>query len=251
MSLIRVADLAAAANLLTRLPIPGDHAVLGARMAASGWAWPLVGAAVGAAGGLALAVAAALGVVPLAAAALALAVQLWITGALHEDGLSDCADGFGGGRTVDRRLEIMRDSRIGAFGAAALALALLARAGMLATLAAGAALAAVAVCAAAGALARASLPMLLRAGPQARSGGMAAAVGRPAAATAAAAIAVGAALAAALCGWSGLLAAGLAFAVAAATLSLARRRIGGVTGDVLGAAAALAEIAALAVLTAR
>ncbi|RWP27249.1 MAG: adenosylcobinamide-GDP ribazoletransferase, partial [Mesorhizobium sp.] len=61
------------------------------------------------------------------AAALTLAATLLATGCMHEDGLSDVADGFGGGRTREKKLEIMHDSRIGAYGACALALSLLIR----------------------------------------------------------------------------------------------------------------------------
>jgi len=230
-------DPLAAASLLTRAPLPIDHGEAGARMAAAAWAWPLVGAGVGALVGGALWAGLALGLAPLLAAAAA----------LHEDGLSDVADGFGGGATPERRLRIMRDSRIGAFGAAALALALLARAGALAAMAPGAA---VGLCVVAGAVSRALLPAMMRAGPWARPEGLAQWVGRPPAFAALGAVALAAALAAALAGVAGLAALGAAGAAAAAALALARRRIGGVTGDVLGAAQVTGEIAALAVLTA-
>ncbi len=61
---------------------------------------------------------------PLVCVLLVLGFHLWITGAFHEDGMADCADGLGGGYTVARRLEIMKDSRIGTYGAAALGLTL-------------------------------------------------------------------------------------------------------------------------------
>ena len=67
------------------------------------------------------------GLSPSVAAALALAAAMLATGCLHEDGLSDVADGFGGGKTRERKLEIMRDSRIGAYGAAALVMSVLIR----------------------------------------------------------------------------------------------------------------------------
>src|SRR5271165_1900572 len=85
---------------------------------------PAAGALLGAAAAIALLAAARLGLAPILAAPLAVAVLVIFTGALHEDGLADCADGFGGGATGERKLEIMGDSRIGAFGALALALAL-------------------------------------------------------------------------------------------------------------------------------
>src|SRR5690606_40192087 len=69
------------------------------------------------------------------AAALALAAAMLMTGCLHEDGLSDVADGIGGGSTRERKLEIMRDSRIGSYGTAALVISLLLRWSALAALA--------------------------------------------------------------------------------------------------------------------
>src|SRR5208337_5164420 len=86
---------------------------------------------VGLVGAVALAAAEALGLPPFVAAALAVAALIAATGALHEDGLADVADGFGGGADRARKLEIMRDSRIGAYGAIALTLALIFRIGAL------------------------------------------------------------------------------------------------------------------------
>src|SRR5208282_3251017 len=105
------------------LPAPPDSGFDLNRIA---WAAPVAGAVVGFAGVLALAAAEALGLPPLVGAALVAA-----TGALHEDGLADVADGFGGGATRERKLAIMRDSRIGAYGAVALVLALIVRVGAL------------------------------------------------------------------------------------------------------------------------
>src|SRR3546814_6586134 len=59
---------------------------------------------------------------PFAAAIIALAFAILVTGGLHEDGLADVADGFGGGHDKARKLAIMRDSRIGTYGVLALAL---------------------------------------------------------------------------------------------------------------------------------
>ena len=61
------------------------------------------------------------------AAILALAAGMMMTGGLHEDGLADCADGFGGGQTRDQKLEIMKDSRVGSYGVLALILVIAAR----------------------------------------------------------------------------------------------------------------------------
>src|SRR5690606_6449481 len=91
------------------------------------WAAPLVGVAVAVAASAVHALASAAGLSPGVAAALGLGAAMLTTGCLHEDGLSDVADGFGGGRTRDRKLEIMRDSRIGAYGASALLMSALIR----------------------------------------------------------------------------------------------------------------------------
>src|ERR1700704_6383440 len=79
--------------------------------------FPVVGALIGAVVGLICLALRAIGVPDLAAAALALGASAILTGALHEDGLADVADGYGGGRDRDAKLEIMRDSRLGTYGA--------------------------------------------------------------------------------------------------------------------------------------
>ncbi|MBN9268884.1 MAG: adenosylcobinamide-GDP ribazoletransferase, partial [Mesorhizobium sp.] len=119
-------DVALGLVFFTRLPLPVFD-FRGRKLADAIWAAPLAGLAVAVIGALTYAVAARLGLASGPAAALALAATVLATGALHEDGLSDVADGFGGGRDRERKLEIMRDSRIGAYGAAALALSLLLR----------------------------------------------------------------------------------------------------------------------------
>ncbi|HBC54660.1 MAG TPA: adenosylcobinamide-GDP ribazoletransferase, partial [Alphaproteobacteria bacterium] len=88
---------------------------------------PLAGVIIGGVGAAIYALCLWLGLGPLLAAALAVAAMLLTTGALHEDGLSDVADGFGGGRDRDHKLAIMADSRIGTYGTAALILCLLLR----------------------------------------------------------------------------------------------------------------------------
>lgn len=122
----RVAEAAASALLavqfLTRLPVPGGL-YTPARMAASPRWYPAVGLLVGALAGLVFA-AAALVFPPLLAALLAVAAGVLVTGALHEDGFADTCDGLGGGATAERALGIMRDSRIGTYGAVGLILML-------------------------------------------------------------------------------------------------------------------------------
>jgi adenosylcobinamide-GDP ribazoletransferase len=228
---------------LTRLPVRPDGPWRGADLAASVTMFPLVGLLVGGLGTLAYAAATALGLPPLLAALLAIAALVASTGALHEDGLADLADGLGGA-TRARTLEIMRDPRVGSFGVIALVLALLARAGTLAALAQPAEVAAALV--AASALSRALLPAAMLALPQARSNGLAAQAGRPHPARVAAGVAIALLTALLLLPPAVAVLASAAGALAGAMVAwLALRRLGGITGDVLGAVQQLAEIAFL------
>ena len=192
---------------------------------------------------------------PFVAATLAVATAVMLTGALHEDGLADVADGFGGGATAERSLAIMKDSRIGAYGGVALMLSLALRIGALATLLDRTGTAAATGLALAAILSRvASLaPMVLL--PPARPSGLSAAVGRPSRAATGTAIGLGLGLA--LLGLPfGLPFAGVGAMVVLAPLAalaltgVARRKIGGQTGDVIGACQQVAEIGALLALLA-
>jgi adenosylcobinamide-GDP ribazoletransferase len=236
-------DLWSAFALLTRLPVP-DHRGTGA---GSAWAWPVVGAVLGAIGAGVAGLALWLGLTPGVVAVLVLVSGAFLTGGLHEDGLSDTADGLFGGWTRERRLEIMKDSRVGSYGVLALVLVTLARWSALATVLAGGGLW---VLLAVGALSRAPMAVVMWALPNARDRGLSHATGRPSGEGAL----IGAALAVA-CAF--LFAGGAALPmlalVALTTVWLARSaraRIGGQTGDILGAAQQLAEAAALAVLAA-
>lgn len=249
------ADLLTAAQLLTRLPLPhpseeaaaAEAPVVQAHHASR--CYPLVGAGVGLLAALAYSVAAWLALPPFAAALAALTAALLVTGALHEDGLADVADGFGGGRDRTGKLAIMRDSRIGSYGVLALILVLAARGGSLAVIAEPGAAAAALI--AAHALSRAGLAPIMWALPAARSDGLGAATGRPGVADALAAFIIGAAITLLLLDFAVALVAILAAAVLQAGLALqARRQIGGTTGDVLGAAQQLGEAAVLLVVCA-
>ncbi|MCX7304124.1 MAG: adenosylcobinamide-GDP ribazoletransferase [Hyphomicrobiales bacterium] len=240
-------DIALCLVFFTRLPLPSFD-FRGRALAQAIWAAPLVGVAVGLAGGLAYVVALMLSVPIPVAAALALATTMLVAGCLHEDGLSDVADGFGGGRSREKKLEIMRDSRIGAYGAAALAMSMLLRWSAIAALAnpfyAGTALIA------AHAASRALLPLFMHALPAARSDGLSAGAGAVAANTAYVALAIGvvALLATSL---GGLLASAIVLAlVFFAFRALCLRQIGGQTGDTLGALQQVGEIAVLVVASA-
>ena len=229
----RWAELVAATTLLTRLPVGGLVATH-PPPAECVWAYPLVGLLAGMASAAVLAALLAVGLPQPLAALWVLAVACLLTGGLHEDGLADTADGFGGGRTVERKLAIMRDSRIGSYGGLALALSLLVRATALAISAhpvQAAVLAAV--------LGRGAMLVPLALLRPARTDGLAAMLG-----AARGRVAVGLALAAPAALWSPKAAIG-ALLAAFALSALARRQVGGYTGDVLGAVEQLAECAAL------
>ncbi len=237
---------ALALGFLTRLPVPGAGALApGALGRAAIW-FPLVGVLVGAAlGGTRLL--AELVVSPQAATVLAIAVAVALTGGLHEDGLGDTADGLGAHTTRERRLEIMRDSRLGTFGVLAVVLAVLLGWALLSDLEAIDCLKAAI---AAHALARWTMLAAAAAFPPARPDGAGSLlrVG-PLPLAIATVLAVGAALAAADPG-PGLAALGAASLAAAALGGWATRAVGGVTGDVLGAIGKAAELAALLALAA-
>jgi len=228
---------------LTRLPwpgpLPGDRPLMDAA-----WAFPAVGAAVGMLAAAGFWIADGLGLPVTVAALVAIGVAALATGALHEDGLADLADGFGGGRDAEATRRIMRDSRIGGYGALALILVVGAKAAGLAALPDVEAAAAALV--AAHALGRAVIPALAHLLPPAAADGRGRAAGRPDAGGALWAAGIGLGIAVlALPGGIGV-AAGLAAAAAAAAIGwLAMRRIGGTTGDVFGAAEQAAETAAL------
>ncbi|WP_019400563.1 adenosylcobinamide-GDP ribazoletransferase [Chelatococcus sp. GW1] len=256
-----LADAAACLRFYSRLPVPAlpfeaaPHAMPDFSRAVR--ALPLAGAAIGLVGALAFLLATGLGFGTYLAACAAVAALLVATGVFHEDGLADTADGLWGGATPERRLTIMRDSRVGSYGAAALTLDLMIRVGLIAALAGrmpALATALALVAAAAASRTVGLLPFLLL--KPARSDGAAHAAGQPtqaAFATAAAGSAVIAFLLLLPAGF-GFLAIVLALALAAsagAGLSrIARAKIGGHTGDIAGAAQQAGEIAFLAGLLA-
>jgi adenosylcobinamide-GDP ribazoletransferase len=230
-------------SFCTRIPLgilAGDKPDL----ARASWAMPVAGALVGAAGALAYWVAFRLGVPPLAVAALAIAVTLLMTGCLHEDGLADTADGFGGGATRERKLEIMRDSRIGTFGVCALIVSFALRWSALASIAAPLQVAAALI--GAHVAARAVLPAFMRLVPTARTDGLAAQAGRPPLESAIVAVVIGIVVLGIALGVVGAVWAIILLALAAAFMAwLATRQIGGQTGDVLGTVEQIGEIIVL------
>jgi adenosylcobinamide-GDP ribazoletransferase len=203
----------------------------------------VVGAGIGAAvGGLLVGLDGELTVV--VAAALGLALEALLTGAIHLDALADTADGLGAG-TPERALEVMRDPAIGSFGATALVLDLLVKVAALAAVAADSR--AVLLVAAAFALGRAGPLALALTLPYARPGAGSgrALTERAARGALVVGIALGVGIAVAALGVRGLALVGAAGLVCLAVGLVARRRLGGVTGDVLGASTELATTAAL------
>jgi adenosylcobinamide-GDP ribazoletransferase len=180
---------------------------------------------------------------PLPAAGVAVVAGICLTGAFHEDGLGDTADAFAGGWDRDSTVRILKDPRLGTFGVLAVAASLLLRVVAVAALAPGAALAALP---AAHALGRAAAVGAMATFPAAADTGLGAsyalALSRRRALTG---VAAGLAVALALLGVNAIWAAA-ATALAAFLLGrLAVRRIGGVTGDVLGAVEQLGEVLVL------
>jgi len=243
-----VRDVLQGLGLLSRLPVRVDPEAARERGAAASWAWPLAGALFGLIAAVAASLSLWLGLGAGIAAALVIAVQVICTGAMHEDGLADSADGLWGGYDRDRRLEIMKDSRIGTYGVLALVLAMILRWSALSALFATGhvwgALIGVA------AISRAPMAAVMGWLPAARPSGLSQGVGQPSQDT----VRFGF-IAAGLVGFVflGLTVVPVAAFVAATAFAagrIAQDKIGGQTGDILGATQQLSEIAALAVLVA-
>jgi adenosylcobinamide-GDP ribazoletransferase len=244
------ADTATALAFFSRLPVRTPAGALDLRRSAG--AWPLAGLLLAIPAALLLLLLHAAEFPPVVAVLLALALYAALTGAMHEDGLSDVADGFGGGTTRDDKLAIMRDSRLGAFGALALLFAVLLKTSALAALALLPGYAAVALLGAA-VLSRSMALWHWNATLPARRGGMAWSAGRPDWLSLLIGLVLGAVATIVLLAAFGL-AAVLAIIMAAAGVglfsSLAVRQIGGHTGDTIGAAQQVSETLLLAGLSA-
>ena len=238
----RPSDVPIALALLTRLPMPYSPSATRPPSAAA-WAYPVVGLIVGV---IALAVGWVIQTLGASAPITAFFVLLSMivtTGAMHEDGLADCADGFWGGWTFARRLEIMKDSQVGSYGAIALAMSLFLRWYALTLMIDKGALVAGVLVAAV--MSRAAMVVVMYQLPNARKSGLSAQTGRPGGVTTIAALVIG--LAAAILApdisfvW-------LIFWAVLATIGagwIAHSKIGGQTGDVLGATQQGVEITIL------
>lgn len=237
-------DFALAARLLTRLPLGRGGVAEPGELARATRAMPLVGLVIALSGGLAYAIGQGLDLPSFLSALVALAATLLMTGALHEDGLADTADGFGGGLERLHKLEIMRLSNIGTYGVLAVVISLGLRAGALSALFEPGAVTLALI--AAHALARAALPPIMAVLPLAREDGLAAGVGYVPASHAWTATLLGALIALLALGfWTALIGALAAVGAAALVARIAQGQIGGYTGDVLGAAEQAVECAVL------
>jgi adenosylcobinamide-GDP ribazoletransferase len=221
----------------------------GADVAQASWSFPVAGAVVGGIGALVYWLADGLNLDPILSAILAVAATLVVTGALHEDGLADTADGFGASASRERKLDIMRDSEIGTYGASALILSFMLRVGAVVSLADPGLAAAALIAAHAGA--RATLPVFMRIVPNARQDGLSAIAGEPPQRSALMALLLGL-LALLLClGLGATFIAALLLACAIGLMAwLCVTQIGGQTGDVLGTLEQVSEMLILLVAAA-
>jgi adenosylcobinamide-GDP ribazoletransferase len=240
-----VADLRIGISLCSRLPTGPSDAIGEGDVARASWTFPIAGLLVGLAGAIAYWLAVRANVAPLPAAALALAATLLLTGAMHEDGLADTADGLGGA-TRERKLEIMRDSRIGTFGACALAISLMLRWSAIADIAEPRIVALALVCAHVSA--RACIPAFMHMVPPARADGLSSTAGQPPFASVITALLLGIVCLLLSFGPTGTMITVLLLLLVALVLAqVAIRQFGGQTGDVLGALEQIGEAVVLLV----
>jgi adenosylcobinamide-GDP ribazoletransferase len=242
----RLIELAAAFALLTRLPVNRFDLPRLTVPSQAAWAYPVVGAVIGAIGGAIYWIAYSLSCPPALAAICALVAMILATGAMHEDGLADFADGLAGD-TKERSLSIMRDHQIGTYGVIALVLSLAVRGAAIALIAEPHAVMAALI--GAEAASRLSAVLVMAALPPARRDGLSASVGSPAAGLAGAALLLTFVIA-----WLvlpflvSLLLIVSAIASAVVIGSVAQSRLGGQTGDVLGASTQIGQCLSLIVL---
>ncbi|HEV7319106.1 MAG TPA: adenosylcobinamide-GDP ribazoletransferase [Ensifer sp.] len=249
-------DVARSIGFLSRLPMPARHFVgYDGRLSRAVRAFPLAGLLIASPSATIAAALIALQVSSLFAAFVVVAIQALVTGALHEDGLGDTADGLGGGRDRDAALDIMKDSRIGTYGAVALILSFGLRVSALASiLPLFTPLGAGMVVLAAATLSRATMVWHWARLPPARTGGVAAAAGEPEPGATRFALAFGLVAAMLLFYFAKVPALGLIATLVACFLAvkgfgrIVARKIGGHTGDTIGATQQLTEIAVLGAL---
>lgn len=240
-ALIRLSDIALALGFLSRFPV----SAAGSRGAAATWAFPLIGLLLGAVVAAFAWILISLGLSTGLIAGLVLFASIMISGTMHEDGLADSADGLWGGWDKARRLEIMKDSQIGTYGVVALILSLLLRWSAISALVHTDHFYLSLILAAA--LSRLPMVAMMSAMGNARDDGLAAGFGRVSKDTAGVAFAI-CLLASIFMGLAGIVALLGAVLSGAIVGMIAHRKIGGQTGDILGASQQVAEITALVIL---
>ncbi|PSL05155.1 cobalamin-5'-phosphate synthase [Haloactinopolyspora alba] len=243
-----VAGFRAALGFLTRVPVGRIDAADMSLTRAGGY-FPLVGAVVAAvATGVWWLGTSTAG--PAAGAVLSVLAAVVVTGAIHEDGLADTADGLWGGADRDRRLQIMRDSRVGTYGVVAIAGDLAIRTAVLMPFGSGDLADATRILVAGHVLGRAAPLVLAAVLPPARTDGQGSRLGRPGAGGTALATVTVALAAVACAGWWAPVLVGAAAVPVLGLAVAARRRVGGATGDILGAGVALTNLTVAAVAAA-
>ena len=239
-----LSDLFAAISLLTRIPVPIKGWAVRPQ---SAWAWPIVGAGIGTIAGAVIWFSIYVGLTQSAAAILGVIIIVLLTGCLHEDGLADAADGFWGGQYVEQRLRIMRDSRIGTYGVSALIIIFIARFASISSLIDN--INPIIILAATGMLSRATMLVAMHFCPQARIDGLAVSCGIPPISTVWTGVILAAILGLTLLKFNFIIPTLAAAAAGVAMSFVAMRKIGGHTGDTLGATQQTAETASLLSLT--
>eukprot|EP01093_Parvamoeba_rugata_P005954 TRINITY_DN1901_c0_g3_i1.p1 TRINITY_DN1901_c0_g3~~TRINITY_DN1901_c0_g3_i1.p1 ORF type:complete len:284 (-),score=52.67 TRINITY_DN1901_c0_g3_i1:450-1301(-) len=236
-----LSDFWRAMALLSRVPLPPVGDFRAALIARSVWCWPLVGLVLA---GLALLPAMLVDFLtgnPLVYAIFAIAAMVLLSGAMHEDGIADCADGFGGGMDRDRKLEIMRDSTVGTYAVVMLILTMGLRLVLITAAAdigqAGILFLIMAV------ISRAAMPVVMRILPPARDNGLGKGAGRPGWLPVLIGFAIASAIVLVLGGIGAMFAVIVGVMIAILIVAMvARSQIGGQTGDVLGATQICAEL---------
>lgn len=233
-------DVFLALGFFTRLPMPAVSGHLGN----AARAFPFAGLIVGLIGALVYFGAMEIGLSGLLAALLAVAATGIVTGALHEDGWADVCDALGARGGVEKRLEILRDSRLGSYGGLALIFSTSIKVAAIANLGAPELVAGALI--AAHTLARGVLPLVMARMPQARRNGLAVDAGRPSIAAANWSLIIALIIAViAVAPVAALVALLAALAATWLVAKLAQAKFGGYTGDVLGAVEQVAEMAIL------
>ncbi|WP_287443478.1 adenosylcobinamide-GDP ribazoletransferase [Thalassospira sp.] len=237
----RISDFWRALALLSRVPVKGIDDFRAEVIARSVWSWPLVGLLLAGFAMLPAMLVYSLTANILIFAIIASAGMVLLTGSMHEDGIADCADGFGGGFERARKLEIMRDSQIGTYGVVALILCFGLRLILLS--AAGDAGQAAILFLVMAITSRAAMPVVMHILPPARDDGLGKGAGTPSVMMVGLGVGLALILSLVLSGlfatlaifMGGLLAVGIVAAVA-------KWQIGGQTGDVLGATQIVTEL---------